>query len=111
MADGPSAAPSDHEGLTAVIAPYIQAAGEVVHAWNRLQEALKEVFATVTKMPRPMAYSIWHSLRSDLSQRDMLRAAISALPDDDLLFSRFPDAKGDILMPAVYSSQIGRNSE
>jgi hypothetical protein len=58
-------------------APYITAAGEVVNAWNKLQEQLCLVFVALTGMPKDMATAIWHSARSDAIQRDMLAAAIA----------------------------------
>jgi hypothetical protein len=91
-----SAIPTAEEGEKK-FAPYIAATGRVVDAWNRLQETLKDVFAAVTKMPSPMAYAIWHSSRSDLSQRAMLRAAIRATRDNEPWVERLPRAKGDLM--------------
>ena len=93
----PSAIPPD-EDLEAAFAPYIRAAGEVVNAWNRLQETLKDVFAAITKMPRDMAYAIWHSSRSDSTQRDMLRAAIAATDNNEPWVVRLPTAKSDLML-------------
>src|SRR5215211_6790047 len=57
-------------------APYITALGELVIAWNSLQEQLAELFWTVTGISNgrvPLA--IWHAANSDRTQRQMLRAA------------------------------------
>jgi hypothetical protein len=102
----PSAIPPD-EDLEAAFAPYIRAAGEVVNAWNRLQETLKDVFATITKMPRDMAFAIWHSSRSDSLQRDMLRAAIAATGDNEPWVIRLPNAKSDLLLLLQKAGKIG----
>jgi hypothetical protein len=80
----PNVVPPDDE-LNAAFTPYIVAAGEVVNSWNKLQEQLNLVFAAITGMPKDMATSIWHSLRSDSLQRDMLLAAIAAVPHDGRL--------------------------
>src|SRR5438067_1768160 len=74
--------PSD-EALDAAFKPYIKAAGEVVNAWNKMQEQLNLVFVEVTGMSKDMATSIWHSMRSDSLQRDMLLAAVDAIPQDE----------------------------
>lgn len=103
----PSAVPPDDD-LNAAFAPYIEAAGEVVNAWNRLQEALKGVFAAITKMPRDMAYAIWHSSRSDSSQREMLRAAIAATSDDEPWMARLPDAKRDLMLLLQKAGKTGQ---
>jgi hypothetical protein len=92
-----SAIPPDDD-LEVAFSPYIRAAGEVVNAWNRLQETLKDVFATITKMPRDMSHAIWHSSRSDSIQRDMLRAAIASTKDDEPWVVRLPNARRDLLL-------------
>jgi hypothetical protein len=76
--------PPDDE-LNAAFTPYIVAVGEVVNSWNKLQEQLNLVFVAISGMPKDMATSIWHSLRSDSLQRDMLLAAIAAIPQDGRL--------------------------
>src|SRR3954454_14531805 len=81
---------------SAAFAPYIQAAGGVVDAWNRLHETLKYLFVAVTKMPENVGYAVWHSARSDSGQRDMLRAAIAATSDQEPWVIRFPTAKDDL---------------
>ena len=74
--------PSD-EAFDAAFEPYIKAAGEVVNAWNKMQEQLNLVFVEVTGMSKDMATSIWHSVRSDSLQRDMLLAAVDAILQDE----------------------------
>ena len=101
-----SAVPPD-DALKAAFAPYIEAAGEVVNAWNRLHETLKDVFAAVTKMPREMAYAIWHSCRSDSLQREMLRAAIAATSDKEPWVVRLPEAKSDLMLLLQRASKTG----
>ncbi len=48
--------------------------GWIAYEWNRLQETLAELFADALGNHTP-AFKIWHSLRSDLTQREMLKAA------------------------------------
>jgi hypothetical protein len=65
---------------------YVAAVGKVAHAWNYLHERLGVLFVAVTGMERNLALSIWYSVRSDLAQREMLKAAVNAklpkAPDD-----------------------------
>jgi hypothetical protein len=77
-------------------APYITAVGEVVNAWNKMQEQLNKLFVAVTGMSSGMASSIWHSVRSDSLQRDLLAAAVRATPNEKWA-SRHPEAKADLL--------------
>jgi len=65
-------------------APYVTALGRFALAWNELQANLCELFSVVALERTPRAgdmvnYAptyIWHAIRSDRSQRDMLKAAI-----------------------------------
>jgi hypothetical protein len=101
-----SPAPRD-EGPAAVFAPYIQATGEVVDAWNRLHETLKYLFVAVTKMPENIGYAVWHSARSDSVQREMLRAAIDATGDKEPWVVRLPTAKDDLKAFLKKANKIG----
>ncbi len=63
--------------------PYTIALGRLALAWNDLQEHLADLFLTTMSEPPQegdfINYAplrVWHSLRADLSQREMLRAAI-----------------------------------
>lgn len=67
--------PSD-EKMEETFSPYLMALGRVAHSWNHLQEALGKLFCTVTKMESAVGLSIWHSVLSDRTQREMLRAAL-----------------------------------
>jgi hypothetical protein len=55
--------------------PLAQEIGWIAFEWNRLQEALAELFADAISDHQPIALKIWHSVRSDLTQREMLKAA------------------------------------
>jgi hypothetical protein len=48
--------------------------GWIAYEWNRLQETLAELFADAMGNHTP-AFKVWHSVRSDLTQREMLKAA------------------------------------
>lgn len=63
--------------------PYVAALGQLALAWNDLHEALAGLFWTVMNAP-PRAgdmvnytpIHVWHSLRSDLAQREILKAVV-----------------------------------
>lgn len=59
--------------------PYALAIGQLTLAWNDLHVSLAMLFCTVMGggFSNP-ALAIWHSLKSDRAQRDMLLAAMSA---------------------------------
>jgi hypothetical protein len=60
-------------------APYAREVGKLVASWNQLQERLGELFSVIVRRDQPaIALAIWHSTRSDLAQRQMLRACIEA---------------------------------
>jgi hypothetical protein len=51
--------------------------GWVAYEWNRLHAELAELFAVIVSEKRMnMPLAIWHSVPSDRTQRDMLRAAL-----------------------------------
>jgi hypothetical protein len=64
--------------------PYVAALGQLTLAWNDLQESLAALFWTTMLYSPPLAgdfvnYTplwVWHSIKSDRSQREMLKAAI-----------------------------------
>ena len=65
-------------------APYVSALGQLALAWNDLHEALAGLFWTLMNGPPQEGtvvdrtpIHIWHSLRSDLAQREMLKAAVT----------------------------------
>ncbi|MBV8891278.1 MAG: hypothetical protein JO266_04760 [Acidobacteria bacterium] len=68
--------------------PYTIALGRLALAWNDLQEHLADLFWTVMSVPQKgdmVNYAplhVWHSLRADLAQREMLRAAIKHTSTD-----------------------------
>jgi hypothetical protein len=64
--------------------PYVTALGQLTLAWNDLQESLAGLFWTAMNRRPPAAgdfveytpLMVWHSIKSDRSQRDMLKAAL-----------------------------------
>jgi len=59
--------------------PYVRAVGEVVLAWNAMHDLLAELFWVVTGIPNgKIPLDIWHSIKNDWSQRDILRATTNA---------------------------------
>ncbi len=55
-----------------------QALGALVLSWAHLHERLEEIFEAVTKCKIWLARAMWHSLKSDLSQRELLRSAVTS---------------------------------
>lgn len=59
------------------ISQYSTRTGEVIWAWNQLHLALRRLFVyLVTPKNLEAGYAMWHSIRSDNVQRDILRAAL-----------------------------------
>jgi hypothetical protein len=98
------------EAAQKALEPYLLALGKVAHAWNLMQEQLGVLFCTVSSLETKMGMNIWHALKSDRSQRDLLDAAISATDDD--WNQEFPKAKDDIMWILKKVGQLseGRNS-
>jgi hypothetical protein len=69
--------------------PYVTALGQLSLAWNDLQESLGALFWTMMS-PRPLVGAfvhreplfVWYAIRSDRSQREMLKAAVNHLTID-----------------------------
>ena len=79
--------------------PYVAALGQLALAWNDLQESLAGVFWTTMMNGPPRAgdivdhrpLRIWHAIRSDRSQKEMLRAVISTHYQIDWNRPKFTD--------------------
>ena len=54
------------------------AIGKVTLAWNKLQESLALLFASIFRHNGEAALAVWHSQKNDLAQRNMIRAAAQA---------------------------------
>src|ERR1700735_2797698 len=74
---------------------YALAVGKVAHSWNYLHERLGQLFVTVTGTKREIALAIWYTPVSDLLQRNLLKAAVTANIDHDWVEK--PHRKEDIL--------------
>jgi hypothetical protein len=81
--------------LNATWAPYIVSLGEVAHAWNHLQEEIGKLFCLVSGLSNSVGMSIWHSIKSDRAQRDMLEGALSARSDEQWS-EKYPKGVDDI---------------
>ena len=68
----------------AELASHAEALGHVSLAWTRLHEIMAILFGLLLRpVPEEKAYAIWHSIKNDRSQRDMLSAlAQAALPSE-----------------------------
>lgn len=81
---------------TKAFEPYFMALGKVAHAWNHLHEELGRLFCLVTGLDNSMGMSIWHALKSDRGQRDLLSAAMAAATSDEDWTGRFPKAEDGV---------------
>jgi hypothetical protein len=66
------------DAATAALEPYFAALGRVAHSWNHLHEELGKLFCSVSGLELHHGMAIWHKLKSDRSQRDILTGAINA---------------------------------
>jgi len=71
------------DAATAALEPYFSALGRVAHSWNHLHEELGKLFCSVSSLELHHGMTIWHKLKSDRSQRDILRGAISARQQEE----------------------------
>jgi hypothetical protein len=62
--------------------------GRLVQTWAVLSESLAGIFQQATECQVHISNSVWHSVRSDLAQREMLLAALKASCD---LLRGWPD--------------------
>jgi hypothetical protein len=65
--------------------------GKLIHAWSLLHEWLAGIFQQATECPPHVSNAMWHSLKSDLAQRELLLAALRS--SSDLLQSWTDDEK------------------
>jgi hypothetical protein len=94
-----------------VLEPYFTAVGKVAHRWNHMQEALGLLFCAVAGLGHATGLTIWHSLKSDLAQRDMLRAVTEQKMADPEWSKRFPEARDIIeMINAINSFSNRRNA-
>jgi hypothetical protein len=63
---------------------HAEALGHVALAWTRLHEIMAFIFSQLLRpVPEERAWAIWHSIKNDRAQRDMLLAlATVALPNN-----------------------------
>jgi hypothetical protein len=57
--------------------PYFMALGRVAHSWNHLHEELGKLFCAVSGLELGSGMAIWHALKSDRSQREILIASLN----------------------------------
>lgn len=58
-----------------ILKPYATELAKLILAWNDLHETLGQLFWLATGTETVVAISIWHELKSDRTQRDVLRQA------------------------------------
>ena len=66
------------EDIEEVFAAYCLALGKVAHSWNYMQEELSRLFVICSGMRAEISHAVWNALKSDRSQRDILRAALQS---------------------------------
>lgn len=81
--------------LVTAFEPYYFALGKTAHAWNHLQEELAQLFSDLTGTD-DLGLALWHTLRSDRGQRDLLEAALKSRLEDEEWREKYPRAKEDI---------------
>jgi hypothetical protein len=74
---------------------YALAVGRLSIAWNYLHGALGDLFALVIGGDAELVLAVWRSVRSDRTQREMLRAAIEAASLER--WKQTPTAPADLL--------------
>jgi hypothetical protein len=91
--------PTDEEidAVNAALNPYFIALGRVAHSWNHLHEELGKLFCSVTGLELHHGMTIWHTLKSDRSQRDILRGAITARCQESDWVAKRPKAAAAIM--------------
>jgi hypothetical protein len=76
--------------------PYALAIGELTLAWNQLQERLAMLFWNAINIPHgDVALSMWNIVRSDMVQRELLKAAVKSGAFNDRFNGQ--QAEADIL--------------
>jgi hypothetical protein len=129
MTTRPHAKSSTKNGIVSptdpVFRPYVTALGQLALAWNGLHESLALLYCTIMlsgqkRQPVNQHLAVWHALKSDRAQREILKAAaesnlFGALPikfekDVDWIFERanvLEDARND----ALHSPLLGYHVE
>jgi hypothetical protein len=78
--------------------------GWLAYEWNRLHEAMAELFADIVTLNVGVGFSIWYSTTNERVQRDMLRAAVEATyrPQNEK-----PKQHGDIMWLLNQLNELG----
>jgi hypothetical protein len=95
MAKLPTSAEID--AATVAFESYFSGLGKVAHAWNHMQEELGKLFTQLSGLDLSMGMTIWHSLRSDLAQRQMLKAVTEHHGSDDDWTKTHPKAEAAVV--------------
>jgi hypothetical protein len=76
--------------------PYKPAFSKVVYAWNGMQQSLGLLFCEISGLDGKMGLGIWHALKNNRVQYDLLEAALAAASTDGDFTSQLPKACEDI---------------
>ncbi len=85
------------DAITAALEPYFSLLGRVAHSWNHLHEELGKLFCSVSGLELHHGMAIWHKLKSDRSQRDILKGAISARAQEEDWIKHRPNVEEAIV--------------
>jgi hypothetical protein len=88
-------APIDAE-MIATFDEYALALGRVAYASNHFHEQLLELFVVIVEADAIVIRALWYSLDNDRSQRNLVKAALTAAPTNRWL-PRLTTAKDDML--------------
>jgi hypothetical protein len=88
---------ADINAIEKTLQPYFMALGKVAHAWNHLHEELGKLFCAVTELDYSIGMAIWHSLKSDKGQRDILDGATRAAARSNDWVQMHPSAESGVL--------------
>ena len=78
--------------------PYAIQIGWITYEWNRLQEALGELFSDIVQPDtKRIGYAIWHSTDNDRTLRNMLRETTEASKAENKIEQRPESFRGVVV--------------
>ncbi|MDO9217173.1 MAG: hypothetical protein Q7U14_07860, partial [Lacisediminimonas sp.] len=93
--------------------PYVAAIGQASLAWNELHEHLGRLFCYLVPAPsRNLPLALWQSQRVDRSKRELMKAALAAIPPGDNIHVQRPLLRDDLewLLGRVEAMEEPRNN-
>lgn len=96
---------ADRRRLSEAYSRHFEAIGRIAHAWNELHENLCSLFVQLSMIDQGVGASIWFSLQSDRSQRNLIRAVLGA-PVLDERWPQFPTLQKDVATLLKLANQV-----